>query len=65
MAQLNISRLLFLSFPPIGQIGQCQVVSTIQMADGVRPHLVDVSLTTGSVYVAELGAQQVQRYVYV
>ncbi|XP_072260002.1 NHL repeat-containing protein 3 [Pyxicephalus adspersus] len=65
VAQLNISRLLFLAFPPIGKIGQCRVVSTIQMADGVRPHLVDVSLMTGSVYVAELGAQQVQRYVYV
>ncbi|CAI9615337.1 unnamed protein product, partial [Staurois parvus] len=60
VAQLNISRLLFLSFPPIGHIGHCQVASTIQMADGVRPHLVDVSLMTGSVYVAELGAQQVK-----
>ncbi|KAM9319862.1 NHL repeat-containing protein 3 [Gastrophryne carolinensis] len=65
VAQLNISRLIFLSFPPIGGIGECQIVSTIQMADGVRPHLVDVNIKTGSVYVAELGAEQVQKYVLV
>ncbi|XP_068121135.1 NHL repeat-containing protein 3 isoform X2 [Hyperolius riggenbachi] len=65
VAQLNISRLLFLSFPSIGHIGKCKVISSIQMADGVRPHLVDVSSMTGAVYVAELGAQQVQKYIYV
>ncbi|XP_063807944.1 NHL repeat-containing protein 3 [Pseudophryne corroboree] len=63
VAQLNISRLMFLAVPAVGSIGDCQVVSTIQMADGVRPHLVDVNRKTGSIYVAELGALQVQKYV--
>ncbi|MEE6472361.1 hypothetical protein FKM82_009591 [Ascaphus truei] len=63
VAQLNLNRVLFLAVPPIGDIGDCHVVSTIQMADGVRPHLVDVNVKTGSVYVAEIGAQQVQKYV--
>ncbi|KAM8977610.1 NHL repeat-containing protein 3 [Pelodytes ibericus] len=63
VAQLNINRVIFLAMPPIGKIGDCHIVSTIQMADGVRPHLVDVNIKTGSVYVAELGAQQVQKYV--
>ncbi|XP_040282023.1 NHL repeat-containing protein 3 [Bufo bufo] len=63
VAQLNISRLLFLAVPPVGAIGDCNVVNTIQMADGVRPHLVDVNVETGSIYVAELGAEQVQKYV--
>ncbi|XP_053312308.1 NHL repeat-containing protein 3 [Spea bombifrons] len=63
VAQLNISRVLFIAMPPIGSIGDCHVESTIQMAEGVRPHLVDVNVNTGSVYVAELGAQQVQKYV--
>ncbi|XP_075055137.1 NHL repeat-containing protein 3 [Mixophyes fleayi] len=63
VAQLNISRVMFLAVPPVGSIGDCLVVSTIQMADGVRPHLVDVNRNTGSVYVAELGAEQVQKYV--
>ncbi|CAH2225000.1 NHL repeat-containing 3 isoform X1 [Pelobates cultripes] len=63
VAQLNLSRVLLLSMPPIGGIGVCHVINTIQMADGVRPHLVDVNVKTGSIYVAELGAQQVQKYV--
>uniref|UniRef100_A0A8C5LSZ1 NHL repeat-containing protein 3 n=1 Tax=Leptobrachium leishanense TaxID=445787 RepID=A0A8C5LSZ1_9ANUR len=63
VAQLNINRVLLISVPPIGDIGACNVVSTIQMADKVRPHLVDVSIKTGSIYVAELGAEQVQKYV--
>ncbi|XP_073518682.1 NHL repeat-containing protein 3 [Phyllobates terribilis] len=63
VVQLNISRLLLLAAPPIGEIGDCNVVSTIQMADGVRPHLVDVNVKTGAIYVAELGAEQVQKYV--
>lgn len=63
VVQLNISQLLFLAVPPVGDIGDCSVVSTIQMADGVRPHLVDVSVKTGSIYVAELGAEQVKKYV--
>ncbi|KAM4701299.1 NHL repeat-containing protein 3 [Discoglossus pictus] len=63
VAQLNINRVLFMAAPPIGNIGECHVVSTIQMADGVKPHLVDVNIKTGSVYVAEIGAEQVQKYV--
>ncbi|KAM3933031.1 NHL repeat-containing protein 3 isoform 1-T3 [Leptodactylus fuscus] len=63
VVQLNISRMLFLAVPPVGEIGVCKVVNTIQMADGVRPHLVDVNIKTGSIYVAELGAEQVQKYV--
>ncbi|KAM4794615.1 NHL repeat-containing protein 3 [Rhinophrynus dorsalis] len=65
VAQLSISRVLFLAVPPIGNIGHCHILSTIQMADGVRPHLVDVSVKTGSVYVAEIGAQQVQKYIMI
>ncbi|KAG8540673.1 hypothetical protein GDO81_018822, partial [Engystomops pustulosus] len=63
VVQLNISRMLFLAVPPVGGIGDCNVVSTIQMADGVRPHLVDINVRTGSIYVAELGAEQVHKYV--
>ncbi|XP_053564383.1 NHL repeat-containing protein 3 [Bombina bombina] len=63
VAQLNISRVIFLALPPVGNIGDCHIVSSIQMAEGVRPHLVDVNVKTGSVYVAEIGAQQVQKYV--
>ncbi|KAM4048149.1 NHL repeat-containing protein 3 [Anomaloglossus baeobatrachus] len=63
VVQLNISRLLLLAAPPIGAIGECKIVNTIQMADGVRPHLVDVNIKTGAIYVAELGAEQVQKYV--
>eukprot|EP00079_Xenopus_tropicalis_P014956 XP_004912034.1 PREDICTED: NHL repeat-containing protein 3 isoform X2 [Xenopus tropicalis] len=65
VAQLNINRVLFLSVPPIGSIGDCHVASAIQMADGVKPHLVDVNINTGSMYVAEIGAQQVQKYIMV
>ncbi|XP_041440423.1 NHL repeat-containing protein 3 isoform X2 [Xenopus laevis] len=65
VAQLNINRVLFLSVPPIGSIGDCYVAGAIQMAEGVKPHLVDVNINTGSVYVAEIGAQQVQKYVMV
>ncbi|XP_074160956.1 NHL repeat-containing protein 3 [Sminthopsis crassicaudata] len=63
VAQLNISRLLLLFAPPVGMIGDCIVVSTIQLASQVSPHLVDVDKRTGAIYVAELGAQQVQKYV--
>ncbi|XP_004012147.1 NHL repeat-containing protein 3 isoform X1 [Ovis aries] len=63
VAQLNLSRLLILVAPPVGNIGDCSVVSTIQLADQVSPHLLDVSRETGAVYVAEIGAKQVQKYI--
>lgn len=63
VAQLNLSRLLFLAAPPVGDIGSCAVRRTIQLADQVAPHLLDVSRRTGAIYVAEIGAQQVQKYV--
>ncbi|XP_028729185.1 NHL repeat-containing protein 3 isoform X1 [Peromyscus leucopus] len=63
VAQLNLSRLLVLAAPPSGSIGECSVVSTIQLADQVLPHLLEVDRKTGAVYVAEIGAKQVQKYV--
>ncbi|KAJ1114425.1 hypothetical protein NDU88_002662 [Pleurodeles waltl] len=63
VVQLNISRVNILAVPPIGNIGDCIIVSQIQLADGVRPHLVDVNVRTGAFYVAELGSEQVQKYV--
>ncbi|XP_075419013.1 NHL repeat-containing protein 3 isoform X2 [Tenrec ecaudatus] len=62
-AQLNLSRLSFVAAPPAGSVGRCSVVSTIQLADQVSPHLVDVDRKTGAIYVAEIGAKQVQKYV--
>ncbi|XP_004388132.1 NHL repeat-containing protein 3 isoform X1 [Trichechus manatus latirostris] len=63
VAQLNLSRLLLLEAPPVGSIGSCSVVSTIQLADQVLPHLLDVDRKIGAIYVAEIGAKQVQKYV--
>lgn len=63
IAQLNLSRLLIAAAPPVGNIGNCSVISTIQLADQVLPHLLDVSQKTGAIYVAEIGAKQVQKYV--
>ncbi|XP_014308502.1 NHL repeat-containing protein 3 [Myotis lucifugus] len=63
VAQLNLSRLLFVAAPPVGSIGYCSVISSIQLADQVLPHLLDVSGKTGAIYVAEIGAKQVQKYV--
>lgn len=63
VAQLNLSRLLFLAAPPVGGIGSCAVRGSIQLADQVSPHLLDVSGRTGAIYVAEIGAKQVQKYV--
>ncbi|XP_076130293.1 NHL repeat-containing protein 3-like [Alosa pseudoharengus] len=60
---LNSSQITLLEAPPIGGIGQCHVVSVIQLADDVKPHLVDINLKTGALYVAEIGAQQVQKFV--
>ncbi|NXA48400.1 NHLC3 protein, partial [Nothocercus julius] len=63
VAQLNISRLSILAAPPVGTIGKCVIVNTIQLADETKPHLVDVDMKSGAIYVAEIGAQQVQKYV--
>nr|XP_058898145.1 NHL repeat-containing protein 3 isoform X1 [Kogia breviceps] len=63
VAQLNLSRLLVVAAPPVGSIGDCSVISTVQLADQVLPHLLDVSGKTGAIYVAEIGAKQVQKYI--
>ncbi|KAF6376552.1 NHL repeat containing 3 [Rhinolophus ferrumequinum] len=63
VAQLNLSRLLFVAAPPVGSIGNCTVISSIQLADQVSPHFLDVSGNSGAIYVAEIGAKQVQKYV--
>ncbi|KFO26833.1 NHL repeat-containing protein 3 [Fukomys damarensis] len=63
MAQLNLSRLLVVAAPPVGSIGDCSVVSTIQLPDQVLPHLLEVDRKTGAIYVAEIGAKQVQKFV--
>ncbi|XP_034859388.1 NHL repeat-containing protein 3 isoform X1 [Mirounga leonina] len=57
VAQLNLSRLLLVAAPPVGSIGNCSVIGTIQLADQVLPHLLDVSGKTGAIYVAEIGAK--------
>uniref|UniRef100_A0A2I3HHE7 NHL repeat containing 3 n=1 Tax=Nomascus leucogenys TaxID=61853 RepID=A0A2I3HHE7_NOMLE len=63
VAQLNLSRLSVVAAPPVGSIGECSVISTIQLADQALPHLLEVDRKTGAVYVAEIGAKQVQKYV--
>ncbi|XP_026524368.1 NHL repeat-containing protein 3 [Notechis scutatus] len=63
VAHLNIDKISILAAPPVGLIGDCIVVDTIQLAREVKPHLLDVSLSTGAIYVAEIGAEQVQKYV--
>ncbi|XP_004645118.1 NHL repeat-containing protein 3 [Octodon degus] len=63
VAQLGLSRLLVLAAPPVGSIGTCSVVSTIQLPDQTLPHLLEIDHMTGAIYVAEIGAKQVQRYV--
>lgn len=62
VVQLNTNQISLLSAPPAGLIGQCKVVSVIQLAEEVKPHLVDLDLKTGALYVAEIGAQQAQKY---
>ncbi|XP_056153191.1 NHL repeat-containing protein 3-like [Lampris incognitus] len=62
VVQLNTNQISLLDAPPVGVIGQCRLVSVIQLADEVKPHLVDLDLNTGSLYVAEIGAQQVQKF---
>ncbi|KAB5543508.1 hypothetical protein PHYPO_G00079980 [Pangasianodon hypophthalmus] len=63
VAQLNTNRVTLLEAPPVGIIGQCKVVSSIQLADDIKPHLVDLDQKTGVLYVAEIGAQQAQKFV--
>lgn len=62
VVQLNTNQISLLDAPPVGLIGQCTVVSVIQLADEVKPHLVDLDLKTGALYVAEIGAQQAQKF---
>ncbi|KAM7371316.1 hypothetical protein PAMP_010797 [Pampus punctatissimus] len=62
VVQLNTNQISLLDAPPVGLIGQCRVVSVIQLADEVKPHLVDLDLKTGALYVAEIGAQQAQKF---
>ncbi|XP_071390120.1 NHL repeat-containing protein 3-like [Centroberyx affinis] len=62
VVQLNTNQISLLDAPPPGVIGQCRVVSVIQLADDVKPHLVDLDLKTGALYVAEIGAQQAQKF---
>nr|XP_057917731.1 NHL repeat-containing protein 3-like [Doryrhamphus excisus] len=63
VVQLNSNQISLLEAPPVGLIGQCKVVSVIQMADDVKPHLVDLDLKSGVLYVAEIGAQQAQKFI--
>lgn len=63
VAQLNTNRITLLEAPPVGIIGQCKVVSSIQLADDIKPHLVDLDQKTGALYVAEIGGQQAQKFV--
>ncbi|XP_072229555.1 NHL repeat-containing protein 3-like [Leuresthes tenuis] len=62
VVQLNTNQISLLDAPPVGLIGQCRVVSVIQLADEVKPHLVDLDLKTGALYVAEIGSQQAQKF---
>lgn len=63
VAELNTNQITLLEAPPIGIIGQCQVVSSIQLAEDVKPHLLDVDLKNAALYVAEIGANQAQKFV--
>uniref|UniRef100_A0A8C2H056 NHL repeat-containing protein 3 n=1 Tax=Cyprinus carpio TaxID=7962 RepID=A0A8C2H056_CYPCA len=63
VAQLNTNQITLLEAPPIGIIGQCQVVSSIQLAEDVKPHLLDVDLKSAALYVAEIGANQAQKFI--
>ncbi|XP_029953831.1 NHL repeat-containing protein 3 [Salarias fasciatus] len=62
VVQLNTNQISLLDAPPPSQVGQCRVVSVIQLADDVKPHLVDLDLRTGALYVAQIGAQQAQKF---
>ncbi|XP_023680424.2 NHL repeat-containing protein 3 [Paramormyrops kingsleyae] len=62
VVQLNTNQISLLEAPPVGVIGQCRVASVIQLAEDIKPHLVDLDLKTGALYVAEIGAQQAQKF---
>ncbi|XP_019748192.1 NHL repeat-containing protein 3 [Hippocampus comes] len=62
VVQLNTNQISLLEAPPVGLIGQCRVISVIQLADEVKPHLVDLDQKSGALYVAEIGAQQAQKF---
>ncbi|XP_051927198.1 NHL repeat-containing protein 3-like [Hippocampus zosterae] len=62
VVQLNTNQISLLEAPPVGLIGQCKVISVIQLADEVKPHLVDLDQKSGALYVAEIGAQQAQKF---
>lgn len=63
VVQLSTNQISLLSTPPVGLIGECQVADVIQLGDDVKPHLVDVDQKTGALYVAEINAQQVQKFI--
>lgn len=63
VAQLNTNQVTLLEAPPVGIIGQCQVISSIQLAEDVKPHLVDLDLKSAALYVAEIGANQAQKFI--
>lgn len=63
VAQLNTNQVTLLEAPPIGIIGQCQVTSSIQLAEDVKPHLLDLDLKSAALYVAEIGASQAQKFI--
>ncbi|XP_039601764.1 NHL repeat-containing protein 3-like [Polypterus senegalus] len=63
IARLNINEIMLLKAPPVGEIGLCNIISSIKMADGIKPHLVDIDINTQDFYVAEIGAQQAQKFV--
>lgn len=60
---LNANQILLLEAPPVGLIGACKVVGFIQLANETKPHLVDLDLKTGDLYVAEIGARQAQKFI--
>ncbi|XP_010900011.1 NHL repeat-containing protein 3 isoform X2 [Esox lucius] len=62
VVQLNTNQITLLDAPPVGVIGQCRVFTVIQLAEDIKPHLVDLDLKTGALYVAEIGAQQTQKF---
>ncbi|XP_077595227.1 NHL repeat-containing protein 3-like [Stigmatopora nigra] len=62
VVQLNTNQISILNAPLVGLIGQCKVVSVIQLPDEVKPHLVDLDLKSGALFVAEIGAQQAQKF---
>ncbi|KAL4660631.1 NHL repeat-containing protein 3 [Arapaima gigas] len=62
VVQLNTNQISLLEAPPVGVIGQCRVASVIQLAEDIKPHLVDLDIKTGALYVAEIGAQQAQKF---